>query len=59
LEEAIGDAVRTYIDQIISQAVEELTPTITAKVVERLEATFPPIAERIIKDEIEKLKRGE
>lgn len=58
LEESIGDSVRAYIDQLIHQAVEELEPTITAKIVERLEATFPSISERIIRDEIEKLKRG-
>ncbi len=58
LEESVGDSVRAYIDQLIHQAVEELEPTITAKIVERLEATFPSISERIIRDEIEKLKRG-
>ena len=56
-EEAAGDAAQAYIDQIIHQVVEELTPTITQEVVERLEATVPPIAERIIREEIEKLKR--
>ncbi|MFQ6672789.1 MAG: hypothetical protein ACE5KY_05775, partial [Candidatus Tectimicrobiota bacterium] len=59
LEESVGDAVRAYIDQLIHQAVEELTPTIASEVVARLEATFPSLAERIIRDEIEKLKRGE
>lgn len=59
LEETVGDAVRSYIDLLINQAVEQLTPTITIKVAERLEATFPPLAERIIREEIEKLKRGE
>ena len=59
LEGAVGDAVRSYIDQLIHQAVEELTPTITQEVVERLEATFPSIAERVIREEVEKLKRGE
>jgi CheY-like chemotaxis protein len=59
LEDAVGDAVRSYIDQLIHQAVEELTPTITQEVVERLEATFPSIAERVIREEVEKLKRGE
>lgn len=58
LEESVGDAIRAYIDQLIHQAVEELEPTITAKVVERLEATFPSISERIIREEIENLKRG-
>jgi CheY-like chemotaxis protein len=58
LEESVGDAVRAYVDQLIHQAVEELEPTITAKLVERLEATFPSISERIIREEIEKLKRG-
>lgn len=59
LEELIGDAVRAYIDQLINQAVEQLAPTIIEKVVERLEASFPPIAEHIIREEIDKLKRGE
>lgn len=59
LEEAIGEAVRTYIDKLINQAVDQLAPTIIEKVVERLETSFPPIAERIIREEIEKLKRGE
>ncbi|MCH7923710.1 MAG: response regulator [Nitrospinae bacterium] len=58
LEGAVGDAVRSYIDQLIHQAVEELIPTITQEVVERLEATFPSIAERVIREEVEKLKRG-
>ena len=58
LEGAVGDAVRSYIDHLIHQAVEELTPTITQEVVERLEATFPSIAERVIREEVEKLKRG-
>jgi len=58
LEDAVGDAVRSYIDHLIHQAVEELTPTITQEVVERLEATFPSIAERVIREEVEKLKRG-
>jgi len=57
LEDAVGDAVRSYIDQLIHQAVEELTPIITQEVVERLEATFPSIAERVIREEVEKLKR--
>lgn len=59
LEEAVGDAVRAYIDRLIQQAVDELTPAITEKIIERLEASFPPLAERIIREEIERLKRGD
>ena len=59
LEEAVGDAIRSYIDLLIQQAVDQLTPTITEKIIERLEASFPPLAERIIREEIERLKQGD
>jgi CheY-like chemotaxis protein len=59
LEEAVGGAVRAYIDELVRKAIEELTPSLTEKVVERLQSDFPSIAERVIRDEIEKLKRGE